>query len=803
MDDQNKAIKIVRFICEYAMEKSVSDVIESLPSGKFTYMVYELSKGIYDILSTANEEDREAILRDVSGLTDSQIQEVAQSLSSTLETQALNPAHIDQNINQAVIQETLHGMRRLNEEIGGLKKISPQMLRHNIQLCLLKGRSEVKLSHFSEQQTMLGSQVTHVLTLRGSKLHHKSHLLGQDMPIPQISGFEIQGVLGKGSFAIVYLAIDQAHDRVCALKVGLLDQEERFNREVKNMKAIDHPHVLSCWDAGIVADLGKIYYWISMPNMMGVTVEDLLTENLEEESKWVILTEILSGLSALHEKGIVHRDLKPSNCLIADDFKIKLTDFGLSKKIANGNHDQSLSESKVKTAIGTPAYMSPEQFKGKDISFESDIWAFAMIMYQILSGAFPFAQAENEFDLGAMVIKDEIDFNIIEELKYPISVVQLLKKCLDKNSDRRYQNAMLLFTDFQAIANLQIQKIRNRNTQTTETQTTETQTTETQTTETQTTETQTTISPENQTEISRRSFNRSMLSIVASFSGWFILNRYQNHLENLKMKALENQFGPKFRLLACQGTAFEMGLNLDKNNPIWSNAQPSYSVDLSDVHFWMGESLVTQELWIAVMGWNPSYFKGDLLLPVEHVNWYDAISFCNTLSQKEGLSPCYELSEIQKKDHHIISAKVRLLDGENGYRLPSETEWEFVAKAGKSQLSEIEIRDDLALQAWYYANADQKTHPIKSKKANAWGFYDMVGHIWEWCQDEYDVDIYQKRKNGDQTNLLNWQEKGQIKVAKGGSVWQYLSDCHPCIRKGFGVNSKVDLKGIRLVRDQL
>jgi serine/threonine protein kinase len=635
---------------------------------------------------------------------------------------------------------------------------------------------------------MLGSQVTHVLTLKGSKLHHKSHILGQDLPIPQISGFEIHGILGKGSFATVYLATDQANDRVCALKVGLLDQEERFNREVKNMKAIDHPHVLSCLDAGIVADLGKIYYWISMPNMMGVTVEDLLTEELDEESKWVILSEI------------VHRDLKPSNCLIADDFKIKLTDFGLSKKIANGNHDQSLSASKVKTAIGTPAYMSPEQFKGKDISFESDIWAFAMMMYQILSGTFPFSQAENEFDLGAMVIKDEIDFKIIEELKYPMSVVQLLKKCLDKNSDRRYQNAMLLFRDFQDIANLQIQKIRDRNTQATDTQATDTQAT---------------ISPENQTEITRRSFNRSMLSIVASFSGWFILNRYQNHLENLKMKPLENQFGPKFRLLPCQGIPFEMGLNLGhlssnetahqniNRNPIWANAQPRYSVDLSDLHFWMAESLVTQELWLAVMGWNPSYFKGDLLLPVEQVTWYDAISFCNTLSQKEGLAPCYELSEIQSKDHHIISAKVRLLEGENGYRLPSETEWEFVAKAGKSQLSEIEMKDDLAQQAWYYANADQKTHPIKTKKANAWGFYDLIGHVWEWCQDEYDAEIYQKRKNGTHQNLLNWQEDGTIKVAKGGSVWQHLSDCHPCTRKGFRVSSQVDLKGIRLVRAQL
>ena len=118
----------------------------------------------------------------------------------------------------------------------------------------------------------------------------------------------------------MYLAkekIDQGQERVCALKVGILESKDRFEREVNNMKLVQHQNVLSCWNTGFFEQNGINYYWISMPNMGGVTLENLiLGGKLDLETKLLILMQIADGLDALHSKGIVHRDLKPSNFLI-------------------------------------------------------------------------------------------------------------------------------------------------------------------------------------------------------------------------------------------------------------------------------------------------------------------------------------------------------------------------------------------------------------------------------------------------------------------------------------------------------
>ena len=138
---------------------------------------------------------------------------------------------------------------------------------------------------------------------------------------------------------------------------------------------------------------------------------------------------------------------------------------------------------------------------------------------------------------------------------------------------------------------------------------------------------------------------------------------------------------------------------------------------------------VTQGLYFEITNENPSTFKGNRL-PVETVTFKEAVIFCNKLSERNSLTPCYVVRNDREEIIFERSA--------NGFRLPTEAEWEYACKAGTTGIR----YGELDLIAWYKDNSDNRTHSVGQKMPNDWGLYDMFGNVWEWCSDLYDTEVY-------------------------------------------------------------
>jgi len=230
-----------------------------------------------------------------------------------------------------------------------------------------------------------------------------------------------------------------------------------------------------------------------------------------------------------------------------------------------------------------------------------------------------------------------------------------------------------------------------------------------------------------------------------------------------QQRTVELGGGVKMELVLIRPGSFKMGSEKGDNDE-----KPVHKVTITKP-FYMGKYEVTQEQWQAVMGSNPSSFKGPKN-PVDLVTWEDCQTFIRKLNEKvPGLNAA----------------------------LPTEAQWEYACRAGSS--TEYCYGDDaggLGEYAWFEGNSGQTTHPVGEKKPNAWGLYDMHGNVWEWCQDRYGKEYYASSPASDPTGLSS----GAFHVLRGGS-WGYLGPtrCRAAARYGPFPLYRYDSKGLRVV----
>jgi formylglycine-generating enzyme required for sulfatase activity/serine/threonine protein kinase len=214
-----------------------------------------------------------------------------------------------------------------------------------------------------------------------------------------------------------------------------------------------------------------------------------------------------------------------------------------------------------------------------------------------------------------------------------------------------------------------------------------------------------------------------------------------------------------------------------------SDEKPQHRVRISKP-FYLGINEVTQGNFRAVMGRNPSYFKGSDDLPVEQVTWLAALRFCIKLSELENRTPFYR----------VDGTAVTIVGGD-GYRLPTEAEWEYACRAGSTtRYPFLEGAGVMGEYVWYRRNSEGKTHPVGQKLPNAWGLYDMLGNVLEWCGDWYGETYYASSPGSDPSG----PPSASTRVDRGGSWTSVPPFCRSADRAGFAPGERNNYLGFRV-----
>lgn len=290
-------------------------------------------------------------------------------------------------------------------------------------------------------------------------------------PTPMVSTgelvghFEVIRQVGRGGMGEVFLARDKNLERDVAVKILPKDftadtsRVNRFIREAKAASALNHPNILTIHEIGEFEGTR----FIASEFVDGQTLTTFISsERLSLKKILDIAKQIVSALQTAHEAGIVHRDIKPDNVMIRRDRLVKVLDFGLAKLLENDASAKSANPSLNSTIpgliMGTPNYMSPEQARGTDIDFRTDIFSFGVVLYEMLAGKLPFGGESVNDVIASVLTKDPISLREVND-EVPPELERIVEKCLQKDKQDRYQTAKSLSDELENFSeDLQVQE---------------------------------------------------------------------------------------------------------------------------------------------------------------------------------------------------------------------------------------------------------------------------------------------------------------------------------------------------------
>src|SRR5215467_12582807 len=265
----------------------------------------------------------------------------------------------------------------------------------------------------------------------------------------KLGPYEIQSALGAGGMGEVYRARDTRLERDVALKIlpesfaRESDRLHRFEQEARAVATLSHPNILAVFDIG--QQNGSPYLVSEL--LEGEILRTVLDRGALSQRKAIEYgVQIAQGLAAAHEKGIVHRDLKPENIFVTKDARIKILDFGLAKQAqkvtaaASDGLTLTSSHTAAGMVMGTASYMAPEQVRGEPADPRTDIFAFGVVLYEMLSGKRAFRRDTPAETMTAVLKEDPPELSDPSHQVSP-ALDRIVRRCLEKNPEQRFQSA--------------------------------------------------------------------------------------------------------------------------------------------------------------------------------------------------------------------------------------------------------------------------------------------------------------------------------------------------------------------------
>ena len=602
--------------------------------------------------------------------------------------------------------------------------------------------------------------------------------------------YRIEEVLGQGGFGITYLAVQtNLKNRKVAIKEFFLKEhcerdsstshvsmgtsgsrdlvykfKAKFIKEAETISELENDHIIRIND--VFEENGTAYYVMEYLSC-GSLSDRIPSGGLPESEAVGYIRQVCDALSYIHGRKILHLDIKPSNILFRKADEAVLIDFGISKHYDDAGGSQTSS-----TPVGVSRGYAPlEQYKQSGVSQFSpatDIYSLGATLYKLLTGQTP---------------PDADEVNEEGLLPLPSSVSSSVRMAVEKAMSPRRKDRPQSVEGFLELLDTSVVTVPEDDTKVVDSSSEELDGSSYGNSD-----------PSDSSSVSEiKGLSRNLkwllglaVGLVAAVVLHFVFrNRPDYRSDDVVVQAdtvaVETQSssdlayaasysngilrvkGVEYPMVYVRGGSFYMGaLALVQRSDAESNEKPVHRVTLSG--YSIGKYEVTQELWEAVMGSNPSDFKG-ARRPVENVSWDDCQDFIRKLNELTGAS----------------------------FRLPTEAEWEFAARGRKSRRGYLYSGSDtIGEVAWYEIHNLNETHLVGGKSPNKLGLYDMSGNVCEWCSD-----WYSSYSSSSQSNPSG-PDSGSNRVHRGGSYSSNAINCQVCIRGAASPGDRSSRLGFRL-----